>query len=438
MSKFGTACKTWVAKTHAECVDALQLDGHRTFRQSAAAKKKAAQSGACTDATERRVFELPRPVAKKKKQQQTKQQKKTNNTAVESKTVTLEAKANDERHALLRKLFPRVPRPGPNDWLASVAERGQTLRSFERMALKARPHSTYRTIYVFPLGEFGSSSSSTSSASESKETTTTSSSSSINITPALEDVKRFADAFFGPVCAVELLPGRTLAQQQQQAKKAMRISSRTNAHTQRIQLLTTDILRLLDTAKLGRVKRKQLVSVALCSDDVYPGEDYNFVYGIARPADGVGCWSFARLSPLFHLSSAEQKALSAAQLRRARLHFLKRAVAVFCHEVGHLFGLKHCPYYKCLMTGAMHEQEMDNQPLHLCPICLRKLHSTFAFPDLIARYRRMYDACVAIELHDEAAWFKQRLALLDAPVTTTTTTTTATTTAAAAKKESKQ
>ena len=43
------------------------------------------------------------------------------------------------------------------------------------------------------------------------------------------------------------------------------------------------------------------------------------------------------------------------------------------HEIGHMFGVKHCVYYNCAMNGSNHLQESDRRTEHLCPVCLRKL-----------------------------------------------------------------
>jgi archaemetzincin len=43
------------------------------------------------------------------------------------------------------------------------------------------------------------------------------------------------------------------------------------------------------------------------------------------------------------------------------------------HEVGHVLTLRHCTAFACLMNGSNHLDELDRQPLHLCPVCLRKL-----------------------------------------------------------------
>ena len=33
-----------------------------------------------------------------------------------------------------------------------------------------------------------------------------------------------------------------------------------------------------------------------------------------------------------------------------------------CHEFGHMFGIKHCVFYNCLLNGSNHIIETDNRP----------------------------------------------------------------------------
>ena len=35
--------------------------------------------------------------------------------------------------------------------------------------------------------------------------------------------------------------------------------------------------------------------------------------------------------------------------------------------------MHHCTAFRCLMNGSNHQEERDRRPLHLCPVCLRKL-----------------------------------------------------------------
>ena len=53
---------------------------------------------------------------------------------------------------------------------------------------------------------------------------------------------------------------------------------------------------------------------------------------------------------------------------------------VMTHEIGHMFGIKHCVYHNCAMNGSNHLAESDRRAASLCPICLRKLQVGFLGP----------------------------------------------------------
>ena len=52
---------------------------------------------------------------------------------------------------------------------------------------------------------------------------------------------------------------------------------------------------------------------------------------------------------------------------------LYRCLKTACHEICHVLGMTHCPYFECLMNGSNLVTEADKKPFALCPICLRKL-----------------------------------------------------------------
>lgn len=55
------------------------------------------------------------------------------------------------------------------------------------------------------------------------------------------------------------------------------------------------------------------------------------------------------------------------------------------HEIGHMFGIKHCQWLSCVMQGSNHMEESDRRPLDFCPVCLRKLQDAIGF-DIAERY----------------------------------------------------
>lgn len=56
------------------------------------------------------------------------------------------------------------------------------------------------------------------------------------------------------------------------------------------------------------------------------------------------------------------------------------------HEIGHMFGIKHCQWLNCVMQGSNHLEESDRRPLDFCPICLRKMQSAVGFK-IAERYK---------------------------------------------------
>jgi archaemetzincin len=73
-----------------------------------------------------------------------------------------------------------------------------------------------------------------------------------------------------------------------------------------------------------------------------------------------------------------------------------------------MFGLAHCTYFNCLMNGSNHLTESDRRPLHLCPVCLRKLQWNIGF-DVVGRYTALERVNRAAGFIDEADWLTRRI-----------------------------
>jgi archaemetzincin len=94
--------------------------------------------------------------------------------------------------------------------------------------------------------------------------------------------------------------------------------------------------------------------------DLYPDDGWNFVFGQASLENRVGVWSLSRFG---------NPDKSAEDFNK----FLARTLKVAMHETGHMFSMRHCAKYECLMSGTNHLGETDRRPLDACPECMAKI-----------------------------------------------------------------
>jgi archaemetzincin len=263
--------------------------------------------------------------------------------------------------------FEPIPKPGPQDWLAVHPEAGKTFDEFKASGPN-RPNESRRIIYLQPLGEFAADRS-----------------------PSIEKLREFAAAFFA--MEVKALPAVSL--------DTSKFTTRHNPNTGNLQILTGDVLQFLKT----RVPSDAFCILAITMDDLYPEPSWNFVFGQASPRERVGVYSFARYDPSFYGNARDRDYPAAAGL------LLRRSCKVLAHETGHMFGLAHCTYFNCLMNGSNHLAESDRRPLHLCPVCLRKLQWSIGF-DVLKRYGALERVTRADNFTDEADWLSRRIKIL--------------------------
>lgn len=259
--------------------------------------------------------------------------------------------------------FAPVRQPEPGDWLATHAEAGQTFVQFRDGEI-FRPSAAHGVLYLQPLGAFP------------RETS-----------PALEDLRRYAAAFFQLRAVV--LPAEPV--------DGGAFEPRVNAQSGRRQLHTR---RIHDRLR-ARLPADAFCVVAVTMDDLYPDPRWNFVYGEAVPDWRVGVFSFARYDPAFFGEARP------ADFRRTQL---RESANVLVHEIGHMFGAAHCIWFDCVMNGANNRRELRLASPHACPVCLRKLHHSVGF-DPARRYRELAEFSRAQGWAAEAAWLARRLAL---------------------------
>lgn len=226
-----------------------------------------------------------------------------------------------ELETKLRPFAEPLPAPRPGDWLAEHPESGQTFDEY-LMARPVRRGDKLTTIYLCLVGDFN----------EARQR-------------VLDLTKDYLAVFFD--CPVKINRQLGLALIPARAR-------RTHPSWRDPQLLTGYILyEVLEPERPADA----LAYLALTASDLWPGEGWNFVFGEANLRERIGVWSIYRNADPdqdFNLC-------------------LHRTLSTASHETGHILGMAHCTAFLCVMNGSNHQEEKDRRPLHLCPVCLRKL-----------------------------------------------------------------
>ena len=119
---------------------------------------------------------------------------------------------------------------------------------------------------------------------------------------------------------------------------------------QRKQYLSSKLL-----ASLKKSEREERV-VGIADVDLYVPR-LNFVFGEADTVAGTAIVSLCRLRQEYY-GLAPDEAL-----------FLARATKEIVHELGHTFGLGHCPNNKCVMHFSNSLADTDLKEAHFCSMC---------------------------------------------------------------------
>ncbi len=243
-----------------------------------------------------------------------------------------------QREAVVRFFEPMQIRE--MDWLQTQQEAGETFEQYIA-SNPTLPTEKRRTIYIQPIGKF-----------------TTEQRNAIRVTA--EYMREFYN-----------LPVRLNADRQ--LAKVPADMRRMSGYPQRQQIRTQyfldDVLPKLVTDDAAAV-------IAFTDSDLYPGDTWAFVFGQATFAERVGVWSLHRLGDIA-IESDNQK---------DRLLF--RTLKIAMHETGHMFSMRHCTKYECLMSGTNHLAETDRRPVDNCPECMAKLAWAMDY-DPAERYERL-------------------------------------------------
>jgi archaemetzincin len=100
--------------------------------------------------------------------------------------------------------------------------------------------------------------------------------------------------------------------------------------------------------------------VGIADVDLYAPR-LNFVFGEADVLSGIAVVSLCRLKQEYY-GLPPDKAL-----------FIKRATKEIVHELGHSFGLRHCPDAKCIMHFSNSLADTDYKEVNFCNKCCPRL-----------------------------------------------------------------
>ena len=256
------------------------------------------------------------------------------NSAIDAKVEILKK----QREAITRFYKPMKIQDG--DWLSSQHESGQTFEEYIA-STPTLPTEERKTLYIQPIGIFNA---------EQKR--------------VIEQAADFLKAFYN--LPVKLLPDKPLGDVPKEKQRLIEFNDNRQILTD---YFLSDVLPPL-------LPNDAAAFIAFTNYDLYPGDTWHFVFGQASLENRVGVWSLYRLSDL-----ALEKDNTADRL-------LTRTLKIAAHEVGHMFGMRHCTKYECLMSGTNHLAETDRRPLDSCPECMAKVVWAMNY-DPVERYKNL-------------------------------------------------
>nr|XP_006110625.1 archaemetzincin-2 isoform X1 [Pelodiscus sinensis] len=267
-------------------------------------------------------------------------------------------------------LFRPITLHSESDWISSHPEPTQDFEQFYNDPYRSRPTSEKSTIYVQPIGSFGDT--------------------KVSTEDYMKWLKDYCEAFYYSLTVKILEPVPV---------SHTGCAFRVNEYTCNLQIHAGDILKYLKKKK----PRDAFCIVGITMIDLYPRESWNFVFGQASLTEGMGIFSFARYDSDFYSASYKGRLKKVKKLPSSDYSvfdgyytpavtsvLLLRSCKTLTHEIGHIFGLRHCQWLQCVMQGSNHLEESDRRPLDLCPICLRKLQSAIGF-HLVERYQALLE-----------------------------------------------
>jgi len=266
------------------------------------------------------------------------------------------------------EFYEEIPLPQKGDWLWDHKETGQSYKSLIT-GITNQPSFSHNTIYIKNLDEGMEGSFLTKEIIEHLRTL-------LEIYYVAPKVKIISDNY---------------------NFDTLKIPNRENYYLQYHAGKTIEILSKL-------IPKDGLLIIGFTAFDIYPRDEWNFVFGLADKMSGCGVFSLCRYyDEIFSSNLDKEKGFLIRTVT-------KLAGKIMNHEVGHLFGLNHCIYFKCVMNGSNHMQENLTKPFDFCPVCLRKIWGNLKF-DLVERFIQIPKCLEKIDnqlYKEEIDWYNKR------------------------------
>ena len=247
----------------------------------------------------------------------------------------------------------------PGDWLDEHFERGQSFRQYLASYPVALTPERNK-IYVLPLGDF-----------------TDLQNRIVGLSAEFLALYYTCEVSIMKPIGLNLIPG-----------SEKRIHPREGMRQLKSTYILSDVLK-------PRLPDDAAALIAFTATDLYPQDDWNFVYGQASLRHRVGVWSLFR--------NGDPR----TEFKTVLLRTLKTA----SHETGHMFSIRHCTRFNCNMCGANHREESDRRPLQLCPECVPKVwFATQCEPQ--DRFVKLAKFCRSHQLNKAADYYEKASTLL--------------------------
>ena len=265
--------------------------------------------------------------------------------------------------------FVKLGPPKAGEWLACHKEFPQTVERYSAIDVRSRPTKERRAIVLQPLGKFN--------RVQRKR---------------LETLREYAQLFFQ-------LPTRLAEPMELElndsARELIRKVPLGNRHGDYYRQFNASVI--LNQILAKRVPDDAVLYMGVTCEDLWAGK-LNYLFGLGSFKHPVAVMSVCRFDPEFF-----------GRTRKVEddVWILRRQLKILNHEACHVFGLHHCVFYHCTMNGCNCLGEMDRAPIHLCPVCHRKLKWSHRW-DSAKRYGELRDFYRKHGLERASAWLDER------------------------------